>query len=61
MSVSLSRRDVLWQLSLVALAPRFALGGVSAEPSFSMEFDTASGDPFPGTERLIAETLLYLS
>jgi sugar phosphate isomerase/epimerase len=33
--VSLSRRDVLWQLSLVALAPRFALGGVSAEPSLS--------------------------
>jgi sugar phosphate isomerase/epimerase len=28
---------------------------------FSMEYDTAGGDPFPGTERLIAETMTYLS
>jgi sugar phosphate isomerase/epimerase len=28
---------------------------------FSMEYDVASGDPFPGTERLIAETLTYLA
>ena len=41
--MSLSRRDVLWQLSLVALAPRFALGGVSAEPSLS--FPQAAARP----------------
>jgi sugar phosphate isomerase/epimerase len=28
---------------------------------FSMEYDIAEGDPFPGTERLIAKTLNYLT
>ncbi len=28
---------------------------------FSMEFDTAAGDPFAGTERLVAKSLEYLS
>jgi hypothetical protein len=28
---------------------------------FSMEFDIAAGDPFPGTERLITKTLQSLT
>ena len=28
---------------------------------FSMEFDTAAGDPFQGTENLIRQTLRYIS
>jgi sugar phosphate isomerase/epimerase len=27
---------------------------------FSMEFDTGAGDPFPGTEALVQESLRYM-
>ena len=27
---------------------------------FSMEFDTGAGDPFPGTQTLVQETLRYM-
>src|SRR3984957_15525871 len=39
--VSLSRRDLLWQLPLVALAPRLAMGASSTVPSY----------PFPNQPR----------
>jgi sugar phosphate isomerase/epimerase len=54
--------DAAGQVHHVDLKTMFQLAKQARYPGyFSMEYDTASGDPFPGTERLIKETLLYLS
>jgi sugar phosphate isomerase/epimerase len=46
----------------VDLKTMFALAKAANYPGyFSMEFDTAAGDPFPGTELLISKTLQYLT
>jgi len=46
----------------VDLAEMFAVARANSYRGyFSMEFDTAAGDPFEGTERLVRESLQYLS
>jgi hypothetical protein len=55
-------KDAEGKVYEVDLKTMFQLAKQAGYPGyFSKEIDTASGDPFPGTERLIAETLLYLS
>jgi sugar phosphate isomerase/epimerase len=50
------------ELLKVDLAGMFALAKQSSYRGFySMEFDTDAGDPVPGTQQLIRETLQYLS
>lgn len=51
--------DKLYQVDLAAA---FALAKEAGYRGyFSMEFETGSGDPIPGTKRLVEETLHYLS
>jgi sugar phosphate isomerase/epimerase len=46
----------------VDLKTMFELAKQAGYPGyFSMEFDIAAGDPFPGTELLISKTLQYLT
>jgi sugar phosphate isomerase/epimerase len=50
------------QVRVVDLAAMFQLAKRAGYPGyFSMEYDIAAGDPFPGTEQLITKTLNYLS
>ncbi len=50
------------QIHEVDLKTMFHLARHAGYPGyFSMEYDIALGDPFPGTERLIARTLQYLT
>lgn len=55
-------QDQKGQVYQVDLKTMFDLATRAGYPGyFSMEFDIAAGDPFPGTERLIARTLQYLT
>jgi sugar phosphate isomerase/epimerase len=55
-------KDEKGQVHEVDLKTMFHLARHAGYPGyFSMEFDIASGDPFPGTDRLIAKTLQYLT
>jgi hypothetical protein len=55
-------QDQKGQVYQADLKTMFGLARRAGYPAyFSMEFDIAAGDPFPGTERLIAETLQYLT
>jgi sugar phosphate isomerase/epimerase len=46
----------------IDLKTMFALAKAANYPGYySMEFDTAAGDPFPGTQLLISKTLEYLT
>jgi hypothetical protein len=55
-------QDQKGQVYQVDLKTMFDLANRAGYPGyFSMEFDIAAGDPFPGTERLIAKTLQYLT
>jgi sugar phosphate isomerase/epimerase len=55
-------QDQKGQVYQVDLKTMFDLARRAGYPGyFSMEFDIAAGDPFPGTERLVAKTLQYLS
>jgi hypothetical protein len=48
--------------SHVDLAKMFSIAKANSYRGyFSMEFDTASGDPFEGTRRLVEQTLEYLA
>jgi sugar phosphate isomerase/epimerase len=55
-------KDKDGQVREVDLATMFQLAKHAGYPGyFSMEYDIAEGDPFPGTERLITKTLNYLA
>ena len=55
-------QDDKGQVQEVDLKTMFALAHqLGFRGYFSMEFDTAAGDPYTGTERLIAKSLQYLT